>query len=535
MVPSYRSFEDESSGRPLMIDLRKILPERGTTLTVALRFAFVLAIIWFLNSSISTGDYKCALKLGAAAAALAIAGKTLSDWRSGFYIFLTWLLFEDLIRKYLGNSMYVYFAKDSLVGLAYVALLMARLRGEDKERFKPPFKYAFGLFFLLATAQVFNPGSPSLWYGVLGMKLYFYYVPLMFVGYGLIRAERDLQRFLVVSMALAAVISIVGILQSIIGLDFLNPRGSAEIDELGHLVRYTPSGLAVPRPPSVFVSDGRFASYLILAFILGLGTAGYLLLRTKWGRTVVFPALAVVGLAALLSGSRGCISYVVISALVLSAVILWGAPPTLVQKYHMARSMRRSLMSVALAVSLAVALFPGVVSARWTYYRETILPGSDSETENRMWAYPLVELQKALSDGNWLSGHGTGTASLGTQYVTGILGAPAGNWGVESGPGVLTLEMGILGPILWALWASSLLFSAAKIVIKLKGTWAFPVAVSIIWFVFLLLFPFTYGGIQPYQNFVYNAYLWLLVGILFKLPKLIAEHPRLQSIVDSQQ
>jgi hypothetical protein len=29
-----------------------------------------------------------------------------------------------------------------------------------------------------------------------------------------------------------------------------------------------------------------------------------------------------------------------------------------------------------------------------------------------------------------------------------------------------------------------------------------------------------YFGIVAYQNFVNNAYLWLLIGILFRLPKL---------------
>jgi hypothetical protein len=28
----------------------------------------------------------------------------------------------------------------------------------------------------------------------------------------------------------------------------------------------------------------------------------------------------------------------------------------------------------------------------------------------------------------------------------------------------------------------------------------------------------TFNGMQPYQDFVLNAYLWLLLGILFRLP-----------------
>ena len=42
----------------------------------------------------------------------------------------------------------------------------------------------------------------------------------------------------------------------------------------------------------------------------------------------------------------------------------------------------------------------------------------------------------------------------------------------------------------------------------------------IFWYAFLLLLPFTFQGMQPYQDFILNAYLWLTLGILFRLPTL---------------
>src|SRR5438132_13798858 len=38
----------------------------------------------------------------------------LKDWRKGVYAFVVWIAVEDLIRKYLGNNMAVYFVKDVL-------------------------------------------------------------------------------------------------------------------------------------------------------------------------------------------------------------------------------------------------------------------------------------------------------------------------------------------------------------------------------------------------------------------------------------
>jgi len=80
--------------------------------------------------------------------------------------------------------------------------------------------------------------------------------------------------------------------------------------------------------------------------------------------------------------------------------------------------------------------------------------------------------------------------------------------------------MGILGFGLWLLWTIVLTIAAWRAALKLKGSPWFPLGFVIFWFAFLLLVPMTYMGIQPYQNFVLNAYLWLLLGILFRLPAL---------------
>jgi hypothetical protein len=451
-------------------------------------------------------------------------GKATGDWRGGIYLFFAWLLCEDLVRKYLGNSMYVYFGKDVLIGITYLAFLMACLRGEVKERFRPPFKYALGMFVLLGLVQVFNPGSPSLWYGVLGMKLYFYYIPLMFLGYALLRREHDLHRFLVVNVALAIPVALVAILQAIIGQEFLNPHGGGEIEALGHIVRRTPSGLEVPRPPSVFVSEGRCFDYLAFVFMLALGTTGYLLLRTKKGRKIVFPAVALIAVATVLSGSRGGFVLLIGSGLFLSAGMIWGAARKAKEGYRLLKAIRRSFIFVGIALALAVALFPNVIGARLAFYRETVaLDSPDSETSWRAWEYPVRNLLEAFSQPDWVFGHGLGTGSLGTQYVTRIMEVPAAGWWVESGYGNLIMELGILGPILWLAWTCSFMFAALKVVLNLKGTWAFPVALSIVWFAYYLLFVRTWGGIQGYQDFILNAYLWFLAGVLFRLPRLVAQ------------
>jgi hypothetical protein len=488
-----------------------------------------VGILWGAGGSIAAGDFKQMILAGVAFAGICVAGLIISNWRSGVYLFMVWLLFEDLVRKYAGNNMYVYFTKDVLVAVTYLVFLK---KTRPRVTFLPPaLRFSLGLFVLFGIVQIFNPNSPSLVYGALGLKLYFYYVPLLFVGYGLLRTELDLRRLLFISMGCAGIIALVGIAQSVIGLDFLNPKGGADIDELGHLTRFTPSGLAVPRPPSVFVSDGRFAEYILLAFILGMGTVGYLLLRGKGGRKLVFPCMGLVALASIMSGGRGCFVYVLATALLIPAGLLWGAPANSADTYRLFKAIRRTFIAVALTLTLGATLFPKQIGAPLSFYRETVsLDSKDSETINRSWDYPLSNFLLAFSDREWVMGHGIGTASLGVQYVSHLLGEPAPGIGVESGWGTLVTESGILGLILWLIWTIVFIFSALKVMLRLKGKPTFPIALAIVWFSFLLLFTFTWGSMVIYQNFVLNAYFWLLAGVLFRLPTLEPATPAEQRL-----
>jgi len=83
--------------------------------------------------------------------------------------------------------------------------------------------------------------------------------------------------------------------------------------------------------------------------------------------------------------------------------------------------------------------------------------------------------------------------------------------------------------------AVAILLAAWRVVKKLRGSPLFPVGFVIFWYSFVLLFPSTFAGIQPYEDYLLNAYFWLLLGILFRLPtiKLAAlpagTSPRLQT------
>src|SRR5579872_6473452 len=132
----------------------------------------IIGLIWELTSWIVAGSDQMLIMSGLVLVVCVLIVQILNDWRSGVLLFLIWLLFEDLARKYLGNSMAIYFVKDMLIGVAYLSFYFAKRRRQI-EIFKIPFLVPLGLFIGLAVIQTFNTWTPSILYGVLGLKVYF--------------------------------------------------------------------------------------------------------------------------------------------------------------------------------------------------------------------------------------------------------------------------------------------------------------------------------------------------------------------------
>jgi hypothetical protein len=86
----------------------------------------------------------------------------------------------------------------------------------------------------------------------------------------------------------------------------------------------------------------------------------------------------------------------------------------------------------------------------------------------------------------------------------------------------MIVEMGILAPVLWIIWTAALLYYCWQIVRQLRQTRFFPIALAIFFYAFFLLYPITFSSMTAYENYICNAYLWLLVGVLFRLPSLAA-------------
>jgi hypothetical protein len=505
----------------------RAIPMKHQTVVGLCVAIFGLLLAWEIGGWIASGNLIQVAYLAVAVAVAVVGLGILRNWRSGVYMFLIWLVFEDLVRKFLGNNMAIFFAKDALALLIYISMYRT-IRKHHEKTFRPPFLFAISFFFWLAVLQIFNPYSPSPLYGALGLKIYFFYVPLMFAGYALVRNDQDLRRFLTVILSVAAVVAGLGIIQAVVGPQFLNPATLApEIRELAALDKVTPiTQQTLHLPSSVFVSAGRYGQYLFCSVVLGLGAAGYLLLQGGRGRRFLFTALGVIAVGVLFCGSRGALILSVTSTAVMSLAFLWGASWKNRQVQRILKATRSTVIGMAICLVLAAVIVPKEVGKRWDFYSETLLPSSSAyQLTNRTWDYPIHEFNLAYSGPHWAVGNGTGTASLGMQYVGRLLGQRPPQLGVENGYGSLLAEFGVAGPILWLIWTTALVIGCWRVVLTLRRTRMFPLGFAVLWFVFVLLFPETFGSLNNYQDYVMNATLWLLVGILYRLPEIVATRP----------
>ena len=505
-------------------------PQLSRKRLTALAFgAVALGASYKLAQFIVQGDFSGLAYTGMLFVGCAFVLSILSDWSRGIYLLLAWILFEDLGRKFLGNNMAIFFAKDFLLLVVYLSFFIAwRRRSKDLQTFRPPFCVALAALVWFGAIQVLNPASTTVFFGFMGMKLYFYYVPMMFLGYALVKSEKALRQFFMINLSLVLIIVALGIAQSILGPRFLNPAIIADdIRLLSETYRVAPiSGVRVYRPTSVFVSTGRFADMLIVSWIMVFGFSGYLLLRHRRGRTFAFVALAITAAGCLMCASRGVFMWSLGSAVVGGLAFFWGAPWRQGEALRVLRSLQRSILGITLAVAALMFFYPEPFLNRIAVYSETLDPRSPaSELLYRTRDYPLKNFLAAFTYERWLFGYGIGTASLGNQYIARFFHATPPVNSVENGFGCLVVEMGIGGLVLWLTMASAVVLSGWRVVRKLRGSPLFPIGFMIFLYSFLLLFPMTFEGIQPYQDFIMNAYLWLLIGILFRLPKLRLDAP----------
>ncbi|MCS7156511.1 MAG: O-antigen ligase family protein [Blastocatellia bacterium] len=477
----------------------------------------------------------------------------LRNWRFGILSFFAWIVVEDLIRKYLGNRIVLYGAKDALIVLTYASFLFARVMNRRTGEFQNPIRTPLVALVALAVAECFNPQIEHPLIPIIGMRMHFLYIPLLYLGYAYFDSEERLRRFLLFALVLGGIVAMLGVLQALIGLDFLNPEGFVPGLRLA-LIRIAPeSQMFIPRPTSVFVDAGRFAQYLFILFFLGLGALSYwqslqrderralreeptrkiralmrsVLSARRRQERILWLAFALIGAGLIVSAQRAALLLVGVALLLLAVRVGRDQLTAWIARFRKPSfPIGKISGGIVLALVGLALIHPEHLIALYRFCAETLSPmARETEVTWRpgvYWRDILFALQESR-----IFGHGTGTASLGLQYLYGLdyfyHGETGSIYRVEGGYASVIWEWGWVGIAFWLWWTTVLVFTAARTARRLEGSRFFGLAIALVLFLGLLHFPYFFLGLPVYQNYVNNAYHWFLCGLLFRLPKLAAE------------
>ncbi|HXF05761.1 MAG TPA: hypothetical protein VNM72_10150 [Blastocatellia bacterium] len=535
--------------------------------------ALALSIGYGLASLLTMANWRWILIGGVFIVTLVVGLQILRDWRRGITAFFLWIVVEDLIRKYMGNQIILYAAKDLLIVMTYASFLLWRRRSASTGGWQNPVEVPLLVCLGVAIVNCFNTEIDHPLVPLVGLRMNFFYLPLLVLGYVYFDSDARVRRFLLLSLVAGGVVALLGLAQSLVGLGFLNPGGFVPGLRL-ELIRVTPeSQLLIPRPNSVFVDAGRFSQYLFVLFYLGLGAICYwhrcdtgrnsagadAWSENRWpegqrrfpwemprpprwprwtkvrqsayhtffrGGIFVWVCFGLIVAGLFVSAQRAVIVLLGLSFVVI-VVIAW--LERLRSWVNRGKSSRFPLAKTAICAMGVIGCYSLI---RWDHlvavYRfclETLSPlARETELTWRPYVY-WQDILKAVRQSG-VVGHGTGTASLGLQYVYDLDYMYADQiypYAIEGGYASVIWEAGLLGLAVWLWWTTRLVIAGVQTTRLLRGSRFHWLGISLSIFIFCFLFPYFFLGMQVYQNYVTNAYHWFLCGLLFRLPALIGQ------------
>jgi hypothetical protein len=450
--------------------------------------------------------------LGLPAAVLVLAGLVmlvgLQSWRLSILMLLAYLPVSGVlwIALYPHTAPAVE-AKDFLfVVPAYAGFFGWYLRTKRNFTF-PGFPVApVALFAGLVIVEILNPSLSSPLAGLVGAKVWLFYIPMAFLGYHLIRSRRDLDRLLTLMCLSAILPAVVGIAEAILvykghsGFVY-SLYGSAASAATQEFASVTVGGAQLLRVPSTFSFIAQY--YIFMTAMVAIGYAWWRNAAPRsssrrWRFIVWLLFLA----AVLTSGARGALAFVPL--LLIAILILDGR-------------LGSSFLGVLAALAAGAVLMIGLVGA------------SPVGTVSSLLENARVQLHIVFITGvdqashHLLFGLGTGADTNATRYVSDQHFSATGGW-QESYIAKSVLELGIGGLILVALVYGSIISRGLRLSRRLRDPGLKSVSAAIMG---LFIWAVAYTVKAQYLDFdPLNIYFWLFTGILFKLAVLDREEAR---------
>lgn len=416
-----------------------------------------------------------------------------------------WLYFEDVVRRLLpGQPFEVTFIKEIVVLAIYFSFFISlALRPQMRKVFRRlPFIPALSLLFSISLLSPVYTLEPSTWAAVLGVRSYYWYLPLALIGYHFFRDESAFSRLtralVITSIPLTLFASFQLVFYDKIDFVLMRPFGAG--DQFHSFLN-----AQIPFISSFFGSHARYARLSIMLFYLSLA----LMLEpsvSKLKRRTALASLLFSAVGIFLSGQRtsmyslflGLFGYVLL-------MILGNWELKINLKV---RNMVRTGIGLVIVIAIVIFLwFPtlGYYFLDLTSVFERFAEFLPSDI--------IVSVRKA-----GLNGFGFGSASQGIQYLTKFASLRS-TIGIESGIGKIWYEMGFPGTIAFVLFGSSVVFFGVKRTLEQSLAYRKAIAAAITLYCISILFDFFFLHHQALGDATTLIFLWFFVGVLFGMER----------------
>ena len=368
----------------------------------------------------------------------------------------------------------------------------------------------------IVVAQAFNPNLPKPLVGLIGVKVWLFYVPLVFLGYHLVRTREELHRLFRLMALLALVPAVLGLGEAALiygghAHAVYRLYGNAAGAVTQEFVSFgLPGGGSLRRIPSTFSSFYQY--YLFLALMLAVAYAWWRGGRERSRRAAAGVAAVWLLLlaASFLTGVRA--GFFMTPFLLVLLVALEGRRAL---RFGVRWLLPATLIVVALGSALSGSHLLGVWTEIGHVGRQEF--GDVIVTSSR----EAVHLTTF--------GLGTGIDSVGARYayadddawkesIFPVLGRWQESWYVKT-----WIELGLAGLLIVLALFGTIVVRAvrAHLAVRDPGLRASSAALLavVIWSI-VYIAKSQYIDLDPL-----NVYFWLFVGLLFRVPTLAAADP----------
>ncbi len=406
---------------------------------------------------------------------------------------IVWLLIEGYIRRKIAPNIALVFFKDAVLAIIYFKIFLFAVKNRSLKTVIKPHEANIWILMLLlwGIAEVFNPHSHYL-YGLLGLKVWFFYMPLFYIIPTIFPDLKSFKKILILIGLSAIPICTYAILQVKLGWLENDPYTSVMIASDGSIMH---------KPNATFYYSGNFATYSHLAMMLNMA----LILCQRASGNKKYNLLFYAALAFSMVGVATSAARTAWLIIVLQVPVLF---------MMLGKIRPKDVVSVTTAAVILILLMFKAFPVTKRYFMQRLSTVTVDPygvvVEKRGWPQLKNSFVGGLKESP-LIGHGIGTASTASRFLRNI--APElPNYG-EGGLYKTLFELGLIGFVFFM----GVLFNIYKQTLKVFKTAATQeqriLAATI--FVIQLGYIIWYIKAPVFDEFLSAIMFWTLAGISF--------------------